>query len=275
MALRAYIDDSGFHGSAPAYLFAGFVTTTRAAGGMEVAWRQALVRAPYRLRSFKANHAQMLKGEFAGWTREEVERLRLELAEVVVAHAEYLYTKETRVADFNATVAPLHAEHGHLMRDAPLRNSSFSPYFQLLPATLHVLLQIAARRGDTIDFVFDSQPENEETARALWSYLPASLDELGRPEMKEFIGTMTFGTEQEVVLLQAADMIVWHENRQLERGRIEGMQPAYRRLLDVPRVVAPSEPELLRAQASHFRATVAARLAGTEPPPRSQWFIGR
>jgi hypothetical protein len=153
-------------------------------------WQEALNEA----RPLKSLH---MTSSFHGWTPAQREAKLLRLAAVINKYEPLSLTCSINKSDYKALVVP----------NAPydLRD----PYgicFQTFVITAARLASHFNIKGQ-IDFVFDCQG-NSGTNAALWYPLIKQLQE---PWIKEMMGaTPIFRSDEDVLPLQAADMLAWH-----------------------------------------------------------------
>lgn len=244
--LTAFIDDSGSHGGAEAFILAGYVASQPRWTRFRKDWRTTLNSGPRSIEYLKTKQAERLQDQFKGWSREERDAKLHEFAGVVNAHAEFGVVATLSRHDYDVIVRSYAAEHP-FMAGEPLFNTVFGPYSLLFANLVFALLAEAMARKESIEFVLDSQPEKGGVAfRTFRDHVPEFFRNLKGGHLVRYIGSLTYATEQDEVALQAADMLAWHENRHRMRNQVEGARPIYTKLNRVRMVRTETTPELMR-----------------------------
>lgn len=138
-----------------------------------------------------------MTSSFRGWTHDQREAKLLRLAAVIGKHKPLSLTCSINKSDYKALVTP----------NAPydLRD----PYGVCFQAFVVTAVRLASHFNikEQIDFVFDCQGSSGSNA-ALWYPLIKQLQETW---IKEMMGaTPIFRSDDDVLPLQAADMLAWH-----------------------------------------------------------------
>jgi hypothetical protein len=214
VALQAHIDGSGNPEHSPALILSGFIASADEWMKFSDAWDQALKMPPV-LGYFKMNEAVRLKGQFAGWTEERRdERLRL-LYSIIEDH----------VAAAVLCIMPFKAFYDALTIFP--RKLKLRPYHLAFVGLMAMVRDFQVKMGLTekIDFIFDEESTEKTFLLREW---PRIIE--GTPEpTKHLVGrTPIFRDDEDVLPLQAADMIAWWGRNAWEakfHGGVEWQRP--------------------------------------------------
>jgi hypothetical protein len=164
---------------------------------------------------------RQLAGNFKGWKTIDRDLKIISLAEVILRHEPHVISCWLSTEDYNATirqVAPSDLRH------------VFSLVFQ---AILHTVAEYQLQRRITIpaDFVFDEEGDIGNEA-LIW--YPA-IKESAPPQVRALMGaTPVFRNDEEVLPLQAADLVAWHKRRKKEIPGLDSETVASQRVDELP-----------------------------------------
>jgi hypothetical protein len=104
--------------------------------------------------------------------------------------------------------------HRNKLKDHP-EPRMLNPYFFGFMNLVTFAATLKQLGGEEVGFYFDHQNADEKLMRDMWDRLRAS----GPPAAAaRIIGNPTFGSEQEITLLQAADYCAWHGRQWMLQG---------------------------------------------------------
>lgn len=214
MILSAHVDDSGSDedesGHPRFYVLAGYVLPVDTWKLFSDRWAAELKREP-SVKGFKMSDAEYGDGYFLGM-QEPFRKLKVnELAQVI--------------SDFEPKPISAHLEWSNYKAivEGQISEKMASPYailfYQIMKQSHD--WQIELNKHDptvgfhSVDFIFDEQ--GKIGLRALQWY--ARLKEVLPEPYKRMMGnTPAFRDDEEIVALQAADMLAWHLHRLLEKN---------------------------------------------------------
>lgn len=197
----AYIDESHGSRNRKFLLLAACVTEYQRWVTFSDEW-QAVLDASPRIGAFHMREARNRSGNFQGWEQIDVDLKVIALTEVIVRLNPYIVTCFVDEGHHGASVGPI-------IRD--VRN----PYSTCFMAMTVSIARMQLHHGLTIpvDYVFDEKGDTEQEA-LLWY---ATTKEAQPPEIQKLMGsTPVFRDDEEVLPLQAADLIAWRYRRLLE-----------------------------------------------------------
>jgi hypothetical protein len=194
--LKAFIDDSGSGGDSRWFVLAGYVGTVEGWDRFDASWKTVLA-APPRIRYFKSNEAAHLRGEFAGFTREQRNAKMDALIDIIGDCAERAICARMRQGDYNDIAK------GQI----PARYDS--PYYLLFPTFIAAVVNIERIEGlsEATEFVFDSDQRFE---RLEYEMVP------GLMPLRSFKGgivSVAYRDDKTSLPLQAADLLAWQIRR--------------------------------------------------------------
>ena len=203
----AYGDDSGSHEQSPIMILAVVVATYEAWKAFSNEWWNVLMNVGRPLRRtnrdtyFSSSQAEVLKGCFEGFTREEADAKVGALTDLVVQHIEYAF------------VSGINWEHfTRILQDAVrrpngrLRNYFKHPYYLLFhDVTSSVInMQIERDLGE-VDFAFDKQGKMLPRCIRMFDEFRPRL----APVIRRTAGQIVPGDDKILLPLQAADLVAW------------------------------------------------------------------
>jgi hypothetical protein len=203
--LRAFIDDSGLDGQSPVFVLAGYVAKAES-------WEQFSIERQATLDHTNPAPISVLKTKdiyrnrvpntiFHGWTDEQRdERLKM-----------FIQAINRHVLHGIISVIPLEP-YQRLMKGKFKLEMLDQPYFLSFFGILISLLRLThkLKLDDQIELIFDEQTVDKVTLTVEYercmSVAPAEVKKLSA-------GMPTFGSDNELLPLQAADLIAWHARR--------------------------------------------------------------
>ncbi len=183
-------------------------------------WETTLKAKP-SIKHFHMREGRQLAGNFKGWKTIDRDLKIISLAEVILRHEPHLISCWLSTEDYNATirqVAPSDLRH------------VFSLVFQ---AILHTVAEYQLQRRITIpaDFVFDEEGDIGNEALIWYPAIKGSAP----PQVRALMGaTPVFRNDEEVLPLQAADLVAWHKRRKKEIPGLDSETAASQRVDELP-----------------------------------------
>jgi hypothetical protein len=264
--LAVYSDDSTCHSGEKRLVVAGYILSAEAWKEFNADWAEAL--AASNPRPLKWLH---MTTSFYGWLpAQRLEKLEC-LAEVIRKHKPLSMQTSVSTRDFKQLLAPV------------VPYDIRHPYFACFFAIVSQSAKLAGLFGLTgpLDYVFDKQGRPGDDAASLYEL----MKQLQPEDIKSLMGgPPQFLDDEEVLPLQAADMLAWHRRAIMEvsptddqRRLADSIVFEGRHLLfDIPREVLQSWAEGFAkmpgiADVQSKRGSVRreiAHLIGSVPPDR-------
>ena len=190
LMLKAYIDDSNMT-QGPVAVLAGWVGTADMWAALSEDWDKALRMSP-RIDHFKWAEAANFNGPFNGMS-EQARDEKIRLLVSVIADHEPLGLGCAMPLNLHKTIF---GEN----KDRHLR----APYFFCFYSLVTQLVGALGGNGmsDRVDFIFDAQPGEMESAVGSWEH----LKKVSPPHVNRLIGNVSFHDDKLVLPLQAADL---------------------------------------------------------------------
>jgi hypothetical protein len=208
---RTFIDDSGSHrnpSQRPRYFaLAGYLMPADRWGNFSDAWAAILARNK-AIRCCKMADAESGEGYFQG-IEEPFRKLKVkELSEVIHSFAPMGFGCYLKWEDYKNIVE----------RRVPSRlDSAYAIlFYQIIRGTHEWQIERNKALGcgyEKVDFIFDEQG-NAGLQAAQW-YAPLKAN-MAEPYRQMMSGPPEFEDDEEIVALQAADMLAWHVRREQE-----------------------------------------------------------
>ena len=199
MVAQAYADDSVSDGAGKLFWLAGYIGHANHWLIFSDAWDAALREKP------KLDGLHMTT-PFDGWKREARTKKLLRLAEVIAVLKPMDISVHMSLDDFNEVYKP---RTGYDFRH---------PYFMLFFMLVGMMAKLSgerARKAVPIDFIFDEQ--GNVGANALLVYEMLRSVNAFDPRWKDVLrNSPVFRSDDDVLPLQAADMLAWHLRRSKE-----------------------------------------------------------
>lgn len=205
VSLTAYFDDSreywngwGFHA------IAGYIADTGFWDGIFAPrWKRLLADAPHPLTEFKTSDCRLLRGEFAGWTREEANAF----TECVVG--ELLSQPYPTMVGVGTVIAlPQRADEERQRQDE---------HDALRLALINVVGTICSivkgtGRTEPVHFLCDNQPGLQRKLADLWSETVTNPNHAWPFELSQ----LDFEDSKKLVPIQAADLLAYETRKDLK-----------------------------------------------------------
>lgn len=248
--LAGYYDDSA---DLNAFIVGGLVSPVPRWEGFSDDWQTALHQHP-RIEYYKSYHANVRPedrksdNQFRGFSRGMIRKKEKNLAEVIVAHAEYSVYSPLNRDDFNAIILSrvqrpkrgIGRYQGH---------EYHYPFHGCIGATVKYLKENNIK--DQVDFFFDEQGKVGKWARDMYEDMKTStIDVTGVIEdIRAYLGVCVPHDDKKMVALQAADMFASRARKydQHEDGDLIEDDPAFAILATLPCRVGLWPRERLRA----------------------------
>lgn len=275
--LQAFTDDSTSNVGDQMFFLAGYINTVEMWEAFSTVWDAALKAHP-PIEYLKMTEAEALRGEFAGWSREDRDKKVLLLAEVIRISAPHFFFCRVSRKDYVEILAP-HAPY-----------NLKSPYFAAWWGVIDTVARYCQNDGNNlpVDFVFDEQGGTGDDAVLFYRWQKDNLE----PALRAVLGaTPIFRDDKRVLPLQAADMLAWHLRRHHERSGDEE-RPVYQLITErgVGREIERKHLTVLARQMKRVpgvkyvqtkadwrqtrRSTVAQLQAGYGPPSTNPiWML--
>jgi hypothetical protein len=191
------MDESGVHGGAPAVT----CSAVWARPSVWKNWTREWCRAKRPINIFHASECHNRKGEFDGWSREERNKLVLGLLP--------LFPKNK----LNGRFAGIHlsAFDKAMEGELAIHKEVFgNPYFATIHWTLKAVCEAAQRGNSNRVAIFHEVSDYRTDVQRTFEYIQGRFPGLDM--------TLNFGTKQQYVPLQAADLVAYEGYKYLETG---------------------------------------------------------
>lgn len=261
--IRAYIDDSGNSdgNGNPVFVLAGYVSSAEKWEQFSDEWEAERDKDP-PLHGFKMAHVNQFRGCFDGWGREDRDERVQKLADIVQRHTVLRMQASIFWQDYN-----------EILR-GNLPGLLESPYVWLFWRLLSAMTEWQISKGvrSKVDFIFDDQGPFGLEAATWFQYLRDNTSLADN----DFVGSVTFKHDDDVLPLKAADMWAWHVRRYLADGAaniqagqpIAPVTPLMKSLMHCPLIGDILDREGVIQLRDNFQKGVSAALSGETPP----WF---
>lgn len=259
--IQAYIDDSGNSdgNGNPVFVLAGYVAAADDWVAFSDEWEAECAAHP-PVRGFKMAHANGFRGSFDRWEAEDRDARVQRLAEIVQRHTVLRLQASIFWQDYNEIL------RGNL--PGLLDNPYVWLFWRLLTAMTE--WQVEKNVRSKVDFIFDDQGPFGLEAATWFQYLRDNTPFADN----EFVGSVTFKHDDDVLPLKAADMWAWHVRRYLADGvaSIQGGQPIapvtplMKTLMHCPLVGEILDRDQVIALRDNYQKGVRDALAGAKPP---------
>ncbi|SNT35002.1 Protein of unknown function [Tardiphaga sp. OK246] len=199
--MLAHIDASGNMGQQPVYVMAGYFAPVNSWETFSRDWRVAL-ETPRSAQVIKASHLMACDKAFKGWSADERDQKLKVLATVINRHV---------LGSINIVV-PVESWRKHFKGKLD-RGYHDRPYYFAVHNLMATLVKYAHFKGmnTKIDFVFDSE-DAEPIAEIQSTY--ADFVRTAPPHFRPYLGgAPIFRKDEDVLPLQAADLLAWHVRR--------------------------------------------------------------
>jgi hypothetical protein len=239
--LEGFIDDSGSEPRSPHFVLAGFVSTAERWASFADAWEAECAAAP-KIDDFKMAHANALRGDFRGQSRDESAARVIKLAGIVADHTMLRVQTVIRWNDYIAVMRPIALAK-------PLNDPYFALFYKVIMAV--ATWQDAQGLPGTTDFVFDEQSAMGTRAADCYDLLRS----VATPTMFRRLGSKPiFRHDVDLLPLKAADMLAWQLRRAFAYPDESRPSSAMRILMKVPVI----ERTLSRADLEELAVALAS-----------------
>jgi len=217
---QAFCDGSKGTGSDKILLLSALVHTVPTWEKFSNDWDTALKAKP-SIKHFHMREARKLEGNFKRWKATDRDLKIIALTEVILRHQPHVVSCWFSSDKFNQTIRPAGT--------SDLRHAYFLAFQMIIPTVAEYQL----KRGITIpaDFVFDEEGDIGNEALIWYPAIKAAAE----PNVRALMGaTPVFRNDEEVLPLQAADLIAWHKRRKKEALSLDFEVAASQRVDELP-----------------------------------------
>lgn len=210
---QAFIDDSRSWEGERLLVLGGFVATIPQWKAFNDEWQQMLDMKP-SIKYFKMNEAAKARGQFLYWSEERItervqraykviEEIGIPLQASVIIRLDAFYEIFTEEYWEKNAINPYYLAHGEIIRN-------FAHH------------QIKFGVDAPVDFIFDEQVMEQEKIRNAWGRIKAEAD----PAIRHLLGNKPeFRDDEQVLPLQAADLLAWWVERWRPRNTAQTPRP--------------------------------------------------
>lgn len=199
VVFEVYLDESGTHDGSPVITVAAYLARPDQWAAFTQEWVQAISPAQV----YHATDAANCRGEFDGWTPDQVAEVAKKALPLIPKHTLSAFAIGIHMDDYRVA-----------LKDKPeVRKALGEPYGCCLQWLLSNILRAKAEAGnrERIAFVHEENDYGME-AHTVYQYLRGIWD-------VEHITSFAFGSKKHVVPLQAADIYAYEANKRLRAGR--------------------------------------------------------
>ena len=235
----AYIDGSTGMRTERILLLSACIQTYQKWAEFSREWELAL-KAPPSIRFLHMKEARSLQGEFEGWRAIDRDLKIIALTEIIVRREPHVVNCWFSTKDYEEVVRPA--------APSDLRHA----YSLAFHAIVQTVAEFQMCRGITtpVEYVFDEQGEVGNEALIWYEATKATAPQKIRTLMGS---TPVFRKDEEVLPLQAADLIAWHHRRRIERPGRDPETVATARIDELPGAERNFPREWLEGIASKFQ----------------------
>jgi hypothetical protein len=193
--LKVYIDESGVHADSPVVTVAAYMARPKQWAAFTREW----VRAIKPAKVYHATDAQNLRGEFKGWTSQQVDALAERALPIIPKHTAVAIAAGINMRDFRTAFAS----------KPDLMKLLGDPYGACLQWVLTILMQEKAVKGNREQIAFFHEQNN---------FIGEASSAYKHVIERWNIGARTgfaFGSKEKFVPLQAADIYAYEANKRL------------------------------------------------------------
>lgn len=197
---KTYIDESGIHEGSPVVTVAAYMARPKQWQAFTSAWRRAI--KPIKI--YHATDAANCRGEFEGWTPQQVAGLAKRALPIIPEHTEMAVAVGIQMEDYRAA----------LQGKPDLKRLLGEPYGACLQWVLTILLRAKAEYGNREQIAFFHEQNN----------FSAEAHEAYRHVIERWdvgaVSSFAFGSKEKYAPLQAADILAYEANKRLrDRSR--------------------------------------------------------
>lgn len=216
----AFADESGGDGDRRILLLSALIHRYPAWEKFCDDWVSVL-DAPPKISGFHMREARRREKEFANWKAIDLDRKIVALTEVIVRHKPHVvscWVSEDEYKEIVRGVAPYDLRHA---------------YFTCFCSLVINVAEYQALRGITTpaDYVFDDKGDTGNEALMWYAALKQSVPAGLRPYMGS---TPVFRKDDDILPLQAADVVAWHKRRKKEIRGLDSEVAASMRIDELP-----------------------------------------
>lgn len=193
--LQVYMDESGTHDGSPVVTVAAYVARPEQWEAFTAEWTAAI----HPIRTYHATDAASCRGEFAAWTPAQVADLAKRALPIIPQHTFFAVAAGINLLDYKRAI-----------KEKPeLKKLLGEPYGACLQWAMATILRMRseARSSEPIAFVHEYNDYRTE-ALEVYGYL---AEKWGMPSE----GGLMFGSKEQFVPLQAADIFSYEANKRL------------------------------------------------------------
>jgi hypothetical protein len=246
-----YVDESAGSGQGKILLLSACIQTYPVWAQFSDDWHQVL-QTPPAINAFHVRQARKREGDFVAWKSLDLDLKIIALTEVIVRHDPRVFTCWISEEDYAETIrahGPPDVQHA---------------YFTCFLAIIMKVAEYQVWRGITTpaDFIFDEKGDIGYEALLWYSEIRDTFPK----EIKRVLGsTPVFRDDEEVLPLQAADLIAWRKRRRKEIGGLDPELASSMRIDELEGGEVHISRGSLEATAAKFRTLPGIREAQGQP----------
>lgn len=203
--LRGYVDESGKDGKSAYFILGGYVLPADRWTTFSEDWSGVLNAAP-KISYYHASEAEARTGAFKGVAREFVRMKTSDLLTVIEKHEPVGLLSWMKYDDWKIL-------RPHVR---PSFDDVLYPLFDWVMKSLFVHQASSGLFECSTDFVFDDHTDGDLKANLVKIHESIKAGFNTEPKLYKMLGSSpAFQDDQNVLPLQAADLLVWHKRRQL------------------------------------------------------------
>jgi Protein of unknown function (DUF3800) len=235
----AYVDESGCGATGNILLLSACIQTYPVWADFSNDW-DAVLHLPPSISAFHMRKARKRAGEFAGWKAIDLDRKVIALTDVIMRHRPRVLSCWVSERDYKETVgsvAPSDLHHA---------------YFTCFCVIVIKVAEYQLMRGITTpaDYIFDDHDDIGNEA-LLWY---AAMKDSQPSNIQALMGSSpVFRNDEDVLPLQAADLIAWHKRRRKEIAGLDPEVAASLRIDELPN----AEVKITREMLEKFSGDIA------------------
>jgi|GEM_PF-5082919 len=214
LMLKLFVDDSGNDAPSPVFVLAGYVATIEQWEAFAVEWQETLdIEDPRPMRKMRMSDAfqsHSKQSVFYGFSQEQISN---RIQKFSVIPAKYLR---------HGVVCVIPKDLYHRYFASQFQHNIFDkPYFLAFFSIMRDMFHLSDAGGHNVEFVFDTHEQDKAVLMREFDRFVS----LAPPKIKASIGNSVpdFKSDDEVLPLQAADMLAWHIRRryfEMQKGVI-------------------------------------------------------
>jgi len=233
---RAFCDGSKGSTLGKILLLSALVHTVPAWEKFTEDWDKALKAKP-SIKHFHMREARHLTGNFKHWKLIDRDLKIISLTEVILKHEPHAVSCWLSADDYNTTIRQI--------APSDLRHAFFLGFHAIIQTVAEY--QLHRRISIPPDFVFDDEGDIGNEALIWYS----AIKQTASKEVRALMGaTPVFRNDEEVLPLQAADLVAWHKRRKKETPGLDSEAVASQRVDELPGAERHLPKDALIAMAS-------------------------